>query len=180
MSFEEEEDDEDENSSSSSQLNSNTRPSSATSKKSTRVSEEGWQRVPGLVIQLERDECGETTVTGSPGAGPSHLSRAALAWAPLSSHPPSHSLQPGPGGGGTGEAGEPESGRMTSEILPPGMAEGGKGSTPSPTTTTSGQLWTLGPQFQLLRAPGAQAPALSPVGGSLSPQPDSPGAFGGD
>ncbi|XP_075858321.1 tubby protein homolog isoform X3 [Microcebus murinus] len=36
MSFEEEEEDEDENSSSSSQLNSNTRPSSATSKKSTR------------------------------------------------------------------------------------------------------------------------------------------------
>lgn len=40
MSFEEEEEDEDENSSSSSQLNSNTRPSSATSRKSTRVSEE--------------------------------------------------------------------------------------------------------------------------------------------
>ncbi|XP_053417500.1 tubby protein homolog isoform X3 [Nycticebus coucang] len=36
MSFEEEEEDEDENSSSSSQLNSNTRPSSATSRKSTR------------------------------------------------------------------------------------------------------------------------------------------------
>ena len=44
MSFEEEEEEEeeeeDENSSSSSQLNSNTRPSSATSRKSTRVSEE--------------------------------------------------------------------------------------------------------------------------------------------
>lgn len=40
MSFEEEEEDEDENSSSSSQLNSSTRPSSATSRKSTRVSEE--------------------------------------------------------------------------------------------------------------------------------------------
>lgn len=39
MSFDEEED-EDENSSSSSQLNSNTRPSSATSRKSARVSEE--------------------------------------------------------------------------------------------------------------------------------------------
>lgn len=39
MSFDEEED-EDENSSSSSQLNSNTRPSSATSRKSIRVSEE--------------------------------------------------------------------------------------------------------------------------------------------
>lgn len=37
MSFEEEEEDEDENSSSSSQLNSNTRPSSATSRKSVRV-----------------------------------------------------------------------------------------------------------------------------------------------
>ncbi|XP_024894552.1 tubby protein homolog isoform X4 [Pteropus alecto] len=37
MSFDEEEDDEDENSSSSSQLNSNTRPSSATSRKSIRV-----------------------------------------------------------------------------------------------------------------------------------------------
>ena len=36
-SFEEEEEEEDENSSSSSQLNSNTRPSSATSRKSTRV-----------------------------------------------------------------------------------------------------------------------------------------------
>lgn len=40
MSFEEEEEDEDENSSSSSQLNSNTRPSSATSRKSIRVSTE--------------------------------------------------------------------------------------------------------------------------------------------
>lgn len=40
MSFDEEEEDEDENSSSSSQLNSNTRPSSATSRKSIRVSEE--------------------------------------------------------------------------------------------------------------------------------------------
>lgn len=39
MSFDEEEE-EDENSSSSSQLNSNTRPSSATSRKSVRVSEE--------------------------------------------------------------------------------------------------------------------------------------------
>lgn len=61
MSFEEEEEDEDENSSSSSQLNSNTRPSSATSRKSVRV-----RRLPargmgggrtaargGLVIQVE-------------------------------------------------------------------------------------------------------------------------------
>lgn len=39
MSFEEDEEDEEENSSSSSQLNSNTRPSSATSRKSVRVSE---------------------------------------------------------------------------------------------------------------------------------------------
>lgn len=59
MSFDEEEDDEDENSSSSSQLNSNTRPSSATSRKSIRVSERllflagGWVSVfRGLVIQV--------------------------------------------------------------------------------------------------------------------------------
>lgn len=38
MNFDEEEDDEDEISSSSSQLNSNTRPGSATSKKSCKVS----------------------------------------------------------------------------------------------------------------------------------------------
>nr|XP_023417482.1 tubby protein homolog isoform X3 [Cavia porcellus] len=41
MSFDEEEEDEDENSSSSSQLNSNTRPSSATSRKSTREAASG-------------------------------------------------------------------------------------------------------------------------------------------
>lgn len=59
MSFDEEEDDEDENSSSSSQLNSNTRPSSATSRKSIRVSEpllclaRGWASAfQGLVIQV--------------------------------------------------------------------------------------------------------------------------------
>lgn len=59
MSFEEEEEDEDENSSSSSQLNSNTRPSSATSRKSIKVSGElscpvgGWMAVfGGLVIQV--------------------------------------------------------------------------------------------------------------------------------
>lgn len=58
MSFEEEEEDEDENSSSSSQLNSNTRPSSATSRKSARVSEqlprpaETWTAVfRGLLTQ---------------------------------------------------------------------------------------------------------------------------------
>lgn len=36
-------------------------------------------------------------------------------------------------------------------------------------TTTSG-----GFQFQLVIVPRAQAPVLSPVGGSLSPQPNSP------
>lgn len=56
MSFDEEEE-EDENSSSSSQLNSNTRPSSATSRKSVKVSEEeplspvgGWHQWSGLPV----------------------------------------------------------------------------------------------------------------------------------
>lgn len=49
MSFDEEED-EDENSSSSSQLNSNTRPSSATSRKSIRVSEEEPSCPRGVAI----------------------------------------------------------------------------------------------------------------------------------
>lgn len=48
MSFDEEED-EDENSSSSSQLNSNTRPSSATSRKSVRVSKEEPSSPIGVV-----------------------------------------------------------------------------------------------------------------------------------
>lgn len=47
MNFDEEEDDEDEISSSSSQLNSNTRPGSATSKKSCKVS--------GVVIRLDTE-----------------------------------------------------------------------------------------------------------------------------
>lgn len=42
MNFDEEEDEEDEDSSSSSQLNSNTRPGSATSKKSNKVSDLMW------------------------------------------------------------------------------------------------------------------------------------------
>lgn len=44
MNFDEEEDEEDEDSSSSSQLNSNTRPGSATSKKSNKVRGECWKR----------------------------------------------------------------------------------------------------------------------------------------
>jgi len=46
MNFDEEEDEEDEDSSSSSQLNSNTRPGSATSKKSNKVRGE-WRRRSG-------------------------------------------------------------------------------------------------------------------------------------
>lgn len=91
-----------------------------------------------------------------------------------------------------GGCGEQESGRMTSENLPIfsistprdylGEGRGRKlvarrarpiSRNPALSfTTTSGG--SSGFQFQLVIVPRAQAPVLSPVGGSLSPQPNSP------
>lgn len=110
MSFDEEEEDEDENSSSSSQLNSNTRPSSAASKKSIRVSEDllclvGWQTAvfTGLGIRVGNGVSGERMVSGfsGPGSGPRSPSGASLGWALLSSHPAFCSLQLGQEGEGS-------------------------------------------------------------------------------
>ena len=71
MSFEEEEEEEEENSSSSSQLNSNTRPSSATSRKSTRVSEELLlsRRADSSVAQVggERSEVRQSWLSWATG-----------------------------------------------------------------------------------------------------------------
>lgn len=61
MNFDEEEDEEDEDSSSSSQLNSNTRPGSATSKKSNKVKVECWRR------SLQAAMCGVISGGGQAG-----------------------------------------------------------------------------------------------------------------
>lgn len=59
MNFDEEEDEEDEDSSSSSQLNSNTRPGSATSKKSNKVRGECRRRHMQAAVYCMISECSQ-------------------------------------------------------------------------------------------------------------------------
>lgn len=184
MSFEEEEEDEDEYSSSSSQLNSNTRPSSATSKKSIRVSREGWMAVcrAGHSPRLQGKWCGEMMVSGSLGWAqmPTYgeLLRPGLSRPP----PPNQVSLPGQ------EGGETAVGQDDLRTYPQGwLREGRAGKLADDPRARlaglhlglclishhhhiKGQLWTPDLQFQLLGShlPCRRQPQLS------AQQPQSP------
>lgn len=196
MSFEEEEEEEEENSSSSSQLNSNTRPSSATSRKSTRVSEELLlsRRADSSVAQVggERSEVRQSWLSWAMGWAQVPV-KSFFPWSssvlPVFSQARGRGLwswtarllraclfPPSPPWGAELKEG------LGSQLLAQGQdlcahIPGCQPCLPPPPYGGSFGFQTT--SFSLGSLPGPQAPPLSLEGGSLGPQPHSPRAIGG-